>query len=115
MSDQPNILSLVHADFGVAVRSCLTCTSPYFAHGRLTRELESLLFRVRRLEQLRPELYRVVAVSFGVEPAGVPAVIQARAAELLDLALQDLVDGTAAVSSQGLTLDAAAEKAGDRR
>lgn len=115
MSHPPSILSLVYRDLGAAVRSCLTWTSPYFAHARLTQELEPLLHRLERLEQQRPALYREVADSFGVEPAGVPAAIQDRAAELLDRALQDLDGGTVAVSSAALTPDLVARRAGDRR
>ncbi len=105
----------MHRDLGAAVRSCLTWTSPYFAHARLTPELEPLLHRLGRLEQQRPELYREVADSLGVEPAGVPAAVRDRAGELLDRALQDLAAGAVERSSEALTPDLVVQRAGERR
>ena len=80
-----NITALVGREVGAAVRTSGGTTSPYFAHGRLLWELQSLRDRIALLAQRRPDLLEVLAADLGV-PATLHDVVtevEDRAANLL--------------------------------
>jgi len=85
-----NITALVRREVGAAVRQSGGTVSPYFAHGRLHRELDLLRDRLAQVAQRRPDLLEVLAGDLHV-PATlecVQAEVEARAGILLDRRLE---------------------------
>ena len=85
-----NITALVRREVGAAVRQSGGTVSPYFAHGRLQRELDRLRDRLAQVAQRRPDLLKVLAGDLRV-PATLECVlveVETRAAALLDRRLE---------------------------
>jgi hypothetical protein len=85
-----SVTALVVREMGAAVRSSGGITSPYFAHGRLHRELDRLRDRLAQVAGQRPDLLAVLAADLGV-PATyelIVAEVEDRARNLLDRRLE---------------------------